>query len=128
MITRMGTTAVWVDDGDKAYEFYAKKLGFKVTQDRKFDWGRFLMVVPPGGGTQLIVSTPAPGMAGVQVGGETPIVWETDDIHATYEDLRAKGVEFPEPPTQQFWGGFQAAFKDASGNLYKLIQPAGRRG
>lgn len=125
MITRMNTTAVWVDDGDKAYDFYANKLGFNVTKDQKFDWGgRFLMVVPPGGGTQLIVMTPPPGMTGVQVGGESPIVWETDDIHSTFEDLRAKGVEFPEPPTQQFWGGFQAAFKDAAGNLFKLIQPA----
>jgi uncharacterized glyoxalase superfamily protein PhnB len=32
--------------------------------------------------------------------------------------------EFPEPPTQQFWGGFQASFKDPAGNLFKLIQPA----
>lgn len=122
MITKMSTTAVWVDDGDKAYDFYANKLGFTVTRDVHFDWGRFLMVVPPGGGTQLIVATPAPGIASVQVGGESPIVWETDDIGSTYEDLRAKGVEFPEPPAQQAWGGFQAAFKDSAGNLFKLIQ------
>lgn len=125
MITRMSTTAVWVDDAEQAYDFYANKLGFKVTLDKKFDGGgRMLMVVPPGGGTQLMVATPLPGMAGVQVGGETPIVWETDDMDATYEDLRAKGVEFTEPPAQQFWGGFQAAFKDSAGNLYKLIQSA----
>lgn len=123
MISRMSTTAVGVNDGDKAYDFYVNKLGFKVTKDQQFDGGgRFLMVVPPGGGTQLIVMTSAPGMTGVQVGVETPIVWETDDIESTYEDLRAKGVEFPEPPTQQFWGGFQAAFKDSAGNLFKLIQ------
>lgn len=122
MITRMNNTAVWVNDGDKAYDFYANKLGFTVTQDKQFEWGRFLMVAPPGGGTQLIVTTPPPGMTGVQVGVDTPIVWETDDIDSTYEDLRAKGVEFPEPPTQQFWGGFQAAFKDSAGNLFKLIQ------
>lgn len=125
VISRMSTTAVLVNDGDDAYDFYANKLGFKVMQDRKLDGGaRFLMVVPQGGGTQLIVMTPIPGVTGGEVGVETPIVWETDDIHATYEDLRAKGVEFPEPPTQQFWGGFQAAFKDSAGNLFKLIQPA----
>ncbi len=123
MISRMSTTAVWVDDGDKAYDFYANKLGFTVTQDKKFDGGgRMLMVLPPGGGTQLILMTPLPGMTGVQVGVETPIVWETEDMDSTYEDLRAKGVEFPEPPAQQFWGGFQAAFKDSAGNLFKLIQ------
>lgn len=40
----------------------------------------------------------------------------------TYEDLNAKGVEFPQEPTQQFWGGFEATFKDPAGNLFKLLQ------
>jgi catechol 2,3-dioxygenase-like lactoylglutathione lyase family enzyme len=123
MINRMNCTGVWINDGEKAYDFYANKLGFKVTQDKKFgEGGRFFMVLPPGGGAQLNVCTPAPGMAGAQVGVQTPIVWETDDINATYEDLRAKGVEFPQPPTQQFWGGFEATFKDPDGNLFKLLQ------
>ena len=122
MITRMNNTAVWVDDGDKAFDFYANKLGFKVLLDKKLgESGRFLMVVPQGGGTALIVATPMPGMD-AQVGGQTPIVWETDDIHATYEDLKAKGVEFTQEPTQQFWGGFESTFKDAAGNLFKLLQ------
>jgi hypothetical protein len=47
------------------------------------------MVVPPGGGTSLMVTTPMPGVVGAQVGVQTPIVWETDDIHGTYEELRA---------------------------------------
>lgn len=122
MINRMNTTSVWVDDGDKAYDFYANKLGFKVLRDQKMgDSGRFLMVVPQGGGTTLMVLTPMPGVD-AQVGVQTPIVWETDDIQATYEDLNAKGVEFPQAPTQQFWGGFEATFKDSAGNLFKLLQ------
>ena len=124
MINRMNTTGVWVDDGDKAYDFYANKLGFKVLKDMKLgEGGRFIMVVPPGGGTTLCVTTPMPGMVDAQVGVQTPIVWETDDIRATYEDLNAKGVEFPQEPTQQFWGGLEATFKDSAGNLFKLIQP-----
>lgn len=124
MITRMNNTSVWINDGDKAHDFWANKLGFKVLQDMPLgEGGRFLMVSPPGGGTNLIITTPFPGAPNVQVGGPTPIVWETDDMEATYEELRAKGVEFPEPPTQQFWGGFQATFKDPDGNTYKLIQP-----
>jgi catechol 2,3-dioxygenase-like lactoylglutathione lyase family enzyme len=123
MINRMNCTGVWINDGEKAYDFYANKLGFKVTQDKQFGGGgRFLMVVPPDGGAQLTIATPAPGMASAQVGVQTPIVWETDDIDATYADLRAKGVEFPQPPTQQFWGGFEATFKDPDGNLFKLLQ------
>jgi len=123
MITRMNTTGVWVDNGEKAHDFYANKLGFKVMMDKKLgESGRFLMVVPQGGGTPLMVTTRMPGMADAQVGVQTPIVWETDDIQATYEELSAKGVEFPQAPTQQFWGGFEATIKDSAGNLFKLLQ------
>ena len=123
MINRMNNTGIYVDDGDKAYEFYANKLGFKVLQDKKLgDSGRFLMVVPQGGGSALIVVTPMPGMVDAQVGVQTPIIWETDDIRATYEELTAKGVEFPQAPTQQFWGGFESTFKDSAGNLFKLLE------
>lgn len=123
MIQTMQSIGVWIADGDKAYDFYANKLGFKVTVDKKLPGGgRFLMVVPPGGGSQLKVCTPPPGMVDAQVGVETSIAWETDDINTTYDDLRAKGVEFPQPPTQQFWGGFEATFKDPDGNSYKLLQ------
>lgn len=123
MINRMNNTGIYVDDGDKAYDFYANKLGFKVLQDKKLgDSGRFLMVVPQGGGSALIVVTPMPGMVDAQVGVQTPIIWETDDIQATYEELTAKGVEFPQAPTQQFWGGFEATLKDSAGNLFKLLQ------
>jgi len=123
MISRMNGTGIWVDDGDKAYDFYVNKLGFKVLQDKKLgENGRFIRVVPQGGGTALMVTTPMPGMVDAQVGVQTPIVWETDDIQATYEDLAAKGVEFPQAPTQQFWGGFEATIKDPAGNLFKLLQ------
>lgn len=123
MIDRMNSTSIYVDDGEKAYDFYVTKLGFKVLQDKKLgENGRFLRVIPQGGGTALMVLTPMPGMADVQVGGQTPIVWETEDLHATYEELSAKGVEFPQKPTQQFWGGFESIFKDPAGNLFKLLQ------
>jgi uncharacterized glyoxalase superfamily protein PhnB len=70
----------------------------------------------------ISIFTPMPGWVDPQVGGQTPIVWETDDIQATFEDLNAKGVEFPQEPTQQFWGGLEATFKDSAGNLFKLLQ------
>lgn len=123
MINRMNATGVWVNDGDKAYDFYANKLGFKVLRDQKVgESGRFIMVVPHGGGTALMLTTPMPGMVDAQVGGQTPIAWETDDLQATYEELSAKGVEFTQKPTQQFWGGLESTFKDPAGNLFKLLQ------
>ena len=48
-------------------------------------------------------------------------VFECNDLYATYEELKAKGVEFTKPPTKEFYG-FEALFKDDSGNWFSLGQ------
>ncbi len=80
------------------------------------------MFSPPGGGTTLVMSKPLPGMPDTIVGGASKIAWETDNIEALYETLRSKGVEFPQPPTRRFWGGIEAQFQDADGNVFMLHQ------
>lgn len=123
MIKRMQFAGVWISDPDKAYDFYVNKLGFQVQTDAPIgEDNRFLLLVPPGGGTQIAMTKPMPGKTGAQVGGFTNIAFETDDIQATYEELRAKGVQFTQPPTQQFWGRIEALFVDSDGNLFMLHQ------
>lgn len=46
-------------------------------------------------------------------------VFECNDLIATYEELKAKGVEFTKAPTKEFYG-FEALFKDDSGNWFSL--------
>ena len=46
----------------------------------------------------------------------------TDDCQATYEALKAKGVEFIEEPEERFYG-VDAAFRDPFGNHWRLTQP-----
>jgi predicted enzyme related to lactoylglutathione lyase len=48
-------------------------------------------------------------------------VFECDDIYATYEELKAKGVEFKKEPKQEFYG-IEALCKDDSGNWFSLCQ------
>jgi predicted enzyme related to lactoylglutathione lyase len=48
-------------------------------------------------------------------------VFECIDIYATYEELKSKGVEFIDPPTETP-SGVSANFKDNSGNWFSLIQ------
>ena len=48
-------------------------------------------------------------------------VFETDDCQKTYDELVAKGVEFTQPPTEQFYG-IEAMGKDNSGNWFSLVQ------
>ena len=50
-------------------------------------------------------------------------VFETDNCQKTYDELVAKGVEFIQPPTEQFYG-VEAMGKDNSGNWFSLTQRA----
>jgi len=48
-------------------------------------------------------------------------VLQTDDCRATYEELKAKGVEFLSPPADRFYG-VEAVLKDNSGNWFSMNQ------
>ncbi len=48
-------------------------------------------------------------------------VFECNDLNATYEELKAKGVVFKKPPTKEFYG-YEALFIDDSGNWFSLGQ------
>ena len=41
---------------------------------------------------------------------------------ATYEELKAKGVEFLSPPADRFYG-IECILKDNSGNWFSMTQP-----
>jgi predicted enzyme related to lactoylglutathione lyase len=47
----------------------------------------------------------------------------TDDVHATYEELRGRGVEFTEEPEERPYG-IDSGFRDPSGNSFRLTQLA----
>jgi predicted enzyme related to lactoylglutathione lyase len=52
-------------------------------------------------------------------------VFACDDLQATFEELRGRGVEFTEPPADQPWGRW-AQFRDPDGNEHALIEHPGR--
>jgi hypothetical protein len=48
-------------------------------------------------------------------------VFEVDDCRKTYEDLKAKGVQFAGPPEERFYG-IEAIMKDGQGNWFSMTQ------
>ena len=50
------------------------------------------------------------------------LIFSTDDCKASYEELKNKGVEFQQEPTEQPYG-LDAGFRDPSGNQARLVQP-----
>ena len=123
MINKIRLAGVWVNDQDHALDFYVGKLGFEVQTDIRMNEGfRWLEVGPPGSETALTIAKPYPGQEGVSVGGYTNVVFATDDIQSTYEDLKAKGVKFVEEPKKQEWGMIQAILADPDGNVFVLVE------
>ena len=49
------------------------------------------------------------------------VLLTTDDVQASYEELRARGVEFTEPPEERPYG-IDSGFRDPSGNQFRLTQ------
>ena len=49
-------------------------------------------------------------------------VLETNDCRATYEELKAKGVQFKSEPKEQFYG-IECIVTDGCGNWFSMTQP-----
>jgi predicted enzyme related to lactoylglutathione lyase len=49
------------------------------------------------------------------------LFFATDDVQATYEELKGRGVEFSQEPTEQPYG-VDAGFRDPSGNQMRVAQ------
>ncbi|MES2678634.1 MAG: VOC family protein [Bacteroidota bacterium] len=134
MITKMTHACVYVLNQDSAYDFYVNKLGFKVITDAPMGPGaRWLTVAPPEQPELEItlfpvVESPVFPKETVKTmtdlikkGTFGPAVFTCNDIYATYEELKARGVEFKKAPTKEFYGT-EALFKDDSGNWFSLNQ------
>ncbi len=120
MITKMRYASIFVTDLDQAMDFYVSKLGLSVLVEMPVPGdNRFVMLALPGGGTHLVFSLPFPGRPHTL---SSAIAFETEDIQATYEELKAKGVEFGRPPAKTPWGGMEAQFTDPFGNSFLLQQ------
>ncbi len=118
MITQVKHTTVAVKDQDRALEFYTKKLGFEVVVDVPFSpTQRWIELKIPGAETQVVLFTP-PGQED-RIGTSTNIVFTSDNVEATYEQLKKRGVEFLQPPTKESWGVY-TLFKDPDGNVFCL--------
>ena len=121
MINNVKFTSIWVSDQDRAHDFYTNTLGFEVKADITMPDGyRWLEVKPVNGETTLVVSKMDPSSD--QKPSPFPMtVFVADDIMATYEELKGKGVEFVDLPDKQPWGWW-SSFKDPDGNVFGMGQ------
>jgi len=134
MINALTHSFIWVVDQDEALDFYVGKLGLEINTDADLEFMRWLTVNVPGQpDQQIVLMVPGPPAldpdAAEQVrallgkGAGSGFIFTTDDCRATYEALRAKGVEFNEEPVERFYG-IDVGLRDPFGNPLRITQPA----
>jgi predicted enzyme related to lactoylglutathione lyase len=122
MITRIQSVTLYVSDQDRAKAFYTQKLGFAERLDAPMGTGsRWVELAPGKGETSLVLMKPVTEMPGYElvkslIGTFATFIFAVDDINATYQELRERGVEFQDAPSQQPWGWW-ATIKDPDGNV-----------
>ncbi len=118
MIRGIKFISVPVRDQDAALRFYTESLGFRVNTDQEFDGTqRWIELAIPGADTGVVLFTP-PGHES-RIGEFQPISFWCDDVFATIEILRSKGVPIIEEPQKQPWGS-SAIFADLEDNRFVL--------
>ena len=133
---KIANAQLWVHDQQVALDFYTQKLGMEVRMDVTMpEMGdfRWVTVSPPGQPDVSIVLMAIPGppmldpatVDQVQTlmakGFAGTVFLTTDDCQASYEELKARGVEFTEPPEERPYG-IDSGFRDPSGNSFRLTQ------
>jgi predicted enzyme related to lactoylglutathione lyase len=133
MLNTISISHVFVADQNKALDFYVGKLGLEVSADQDLGFMRWLTIRVPGQtGRDILLEKPGPpsmdettarqvreliakGASGFTVG------FTTSDCRKTYENLRAKGVEFTQEPVEQPYG-IDMGLRDPFGNHIRIVQ------
>ena len=114
MLTDISAVPVLVNDAKKAAEWYAEKLGFQVTAQ-----GHWVTVKPRGSQTVIHLCEKCDEWENDRPGGNTGIYLSSDDKERTYQELKARGVQFKVELTEAPWApGKYAILKDLDGNEF----------
>jgi uncharacterized glyoxalase superfamily protein PhnB len=133
---KIANAQLWVHDQDEALAFYTEKVGMEVQADvtvPELGNFRWLTVSPPGQTDVSIVLMAIPGPPVMDAetaeqvktlmgkGFAGTVFLTTDDVQASYEELKGRGVDFVEEPEERPYG-IDSAFRDPSGNNFRLTQ------
>jgi lactoylglutathione lyase len=120
----ISVVSLFVNDVDRAVDFYTNKLGWEKTMDVPMgEDSRWVTVAPKGERTSFTLTKGGPMWSADKVGGFSGVIIEVDDVFKTHTELEQRGVAFSEPPRNEPWGGW-AMFTDSEGNVHGLHSPA----
>lgn len=124
MIHKIEAMVLFVQDLDECTAFYRDTFNL-LYQGSDADSasfllqeGLYLILLSPAGAADLLGTQE--NSLSIQGGPRGLLAASVADVDAAYEDLKAKGVTFLRPPTDQRWGLRTAHFADPEGNLWEI--------
>jgi len=123
---------VLVHDPDLALSFYRDALGLELRNDvAKSDFRWITVGAASQPGVAIVITNYLNGSpadqdaleALIAKGALNGVHFHSDDLDATFEQLKAAGAEIVQEPTDQPWGTRDLAVRDPSGNLVRIDQP-----
>jgi len=126
MIDGVSKVVIEVEDQDRAKAFWIETMGFGLVQDAPYGEERWLEVQTPDHAMNLVLELRTDEPRGQRVIPPllptSNVMFRCTDVSATYEELSARGVAFPQPPVRQPFGWW-CMFNDTEGNRFAL-EPA----
>lgn len=130
MIDGIIATVVFVQDLDKCTAFYRDtfKLPYQGSDANSSTFvlqDRYLILLSVAGAADLLDSDPNE----LKIDGAPRVVLAAgvENVDTAYEELKALGVTFVRPPTDQRWGLRTAHFTDPEGNLWEINHSIGSK-
>jgi predicted enzyme related to lactoylglutathione lyase len=110
-----------VEDQDRALAFWTGAMGFDLAYDGRSGGERWLEVRTPDHAVTVVLRQGEPSTAsdGLPISN---VFFHCEDLSRTYEELRARGVGFPQPPVRQPFGWW-SMFEDSDGKRFALTSP-----
>ena len=120
MLEGVSKVVIEVDDQPRALEFWMETLGFDLHQDTPYGEERWVEVRPPDKGLILVLSPRQQERPSAsEMLPTSNVFFYCKDLIETYEELRSRGVEFPQPPVELSFGWW-SIFRDRDGNRFAL--------
>jgi catechol 2,3-dioxygenase-like lactoylglutathione lyase family enzyme len=129
MIKDVPLTGIFVNDQEAALHFYTNKLGLEKIQDEPYgeSGARWITVSPAEMNIKIVLKKAEKEHEKAMVGrsdGAPILTLGTNDLRATYERLRERGVRFLGEPYCYPWG-IGALLLDQDGSPILLQQESG---
>ena len=130
MMRRIVATELFVQDLSRCATFYRDTLGLEWQEDGPgsavFKIGDVYFFLLEVSAAADLISEGSLELK-IEGGPRSMLAVEVEDVDATYEMLKAKGVTLLRPPTDQLWGLRTAHFADPEGNPWEIHQSIGSK-